>query len=547
MPMSNLPCVSSYRRHRPDGRYDAIVIGSGIGGLGAAALLAKYGRRRVLVLERHYTPGGYTHVFHRPGYEWDVGVHYRGDLAPGAGARRVFDAVTDGTLEWASLGDVYDRIVLGDRTYELRTGVANLRRHLHASFPREVAAIDRYFALVEQAVAASRNYFMAKALPAGVAAILGPVLRRPFLRLAARTTRSVLEELTADQQLIAVLTGQWGDFGLPPAQSSFGVHAMVANHYFNGAYYPVGGAGRIAAAIAPLIAAAGGAIFVNAEVAEIVVERGRATGVRMADDAVLEAPIIISDAGALSTFGRLLPAAVAERYRLLPNPQTCRPSIAHVCLYIGLKHTAEELGLPKANLWIYPDEQHERTFARMLAEPGSPQAAYISFPSAKDPDFTRRHPGRATIDVIALCPYESVARWTETRWKKRPEAYRAFKEHLTERLLALVYRQVPQIQGKVDTYELSTPLTTRHFANYAFGELYGLDHTPARFRERLLRPRTPLPGLFLTGQDIATCGVVGALMGAVLSASTVLRRDLLRRIMQSPRSQSESRMTAATA
>ncbi len=544
--MSDQPHVHSYRRHRPGEHYDAIVIGSGIGGLGAAALLAKYGRRRVLVLERHYTAGGYTHVFHRPGYEWDVGVHYLGELAPGAVARRVFDAVTDGSLEWASLGNVYDRIVLGDRSYALRAGIDNLRDDLHASFPREAAAIDRYFALVKQAVAASRNYFMAKALPAGVAAVLGPVLRRPFLRFAGRTTRSVLEELTADQQLIGVLTGQWGDFGLPPAQSSFAVHAMVAHHYFAGAYYPVGGAGRIAASIAPLIAAAGGAIFVNAEVAAIVVERGRATGVRMTDDTVMRAPVIISDAGALNTFDRLLPRAIAERHRMLPTPQTCRPSVAHVCLYIGLQHTAEELELPKANLWIYPDEQHERTFARMLADPGAPQAAYISFPSAKDPDFTRRHPGRATIDVIALCPYDSVARWETTRWKKRPDAYGAFKEKLAQQLLALVYRHVPQIEGKVDTYELSTPLTTRHFANYAGGELYGLDHIPARFRERLLRPRTPLPGLFLTGQDVATCGVVGALMGAVLSASAVMRRDLLRRIMQSARAHSQSTAAAAT-
>ena len=64
--------------------WDAIVVGSGIGGLAAAALLARHGKRRVLVLERHYTAGGFTHVFHRPGYEWDVGVHYVGDSSPGA-------------------------------------------------------------------------------------------------------------------------------------------------------------------------------------------------------------------------------------------------------------------------------------------------------------------------------------------------------------------------------------------------------------------------------------------------------------------------------
>jgi all-trans-retinol 13,14-reductase len=81
---------------------------------------------------------------------------------------------------------------------------------------------------------------MVKALPAPIAALAGPLLRRCFLRYADRTTRSVLEELTSDQKLIAVLTGQWADFGLPPAQSSFAIHAIVTNHYLEGAYYPWG-------------------------------------------------------------------------------------------------------------------------------------------------------------------------------------------------------------------------------------------------------------------------------------------------------------------
>ncbi|RMF72996.1 MAG: FAD-dependent oxidoreductase, partial [Acidobacteria bacterium] len=91
----------SYRQHGIDGRFDAIVIGSGIGGLSAAALLARHAGRRVLVLERHYTAGGFTHTFARPGYEWDVGVHYVGQTRPGTLLRRAFDAITDGSLEWA--------------------------------------------------------------------------------------------------------------------------------------------------------------------------------------------------------------------------------------------------------------------------------------------------------------------------------------------------------------------------------------------------------------------------------------------------------------
>jgi phytoene dehydrogenase-like protein len=115
--------------------WDAIVIGSGIGGLAAAALLARHGKRRVLVLERHYTAGGFTHVFHRPGYEWDVGVHYVGDTSPGCFLRRLFDDVTDGALDWADMGEIYDRVVMGGEVYDFPRGRAGLEAALGRHFP----------------------------------------------------------------------------------------------------------------------------------------------------------------------------------------------------------------------------------------------------------------------------------------------------------------------------------------------------------------------------------------------------------------------------
>lgn len=534
--MSTSPRLAEpYRADRAAGPWDAIVIGSGIGGLSAAALLSRFGAKRVLVLERHYTPGGFTHTFRRPGYEWDVGVHYLGELARGEMIGSVFDAISDGSLEWASIGEAYDRIVIGAETYEFRAGADNLRGDLKRHFPRETEAIDRYFAIVREVVAASYRYFMSKALPAPIAALAGSILRRPFMRYAKRTTRSVLEELTSDQRLIAVLTGQWGDYGLPPAESSFAIHAIVANHYFEGAYYPVGGAGRIFDAIAPVIAAAGGKVLINAEVSEIAIGNGRASGVKLSDGAVIRAPLVISDAGAVNTFERLLSREIAEKHGALLDRRALSPSVAHLCLYLGLQHTAEELGLPKGNIWIYPDERHERTYANALEDLDGPMPpVYISFPSAKDPDFSRRHPGRATIDVITLARWDGFARWADTRWKKRGDEYEAMKKRLAERLLEVVYRQLPQLQGKLDVCELSTPLTTSHFANYQSGEIYGLAHTPARFADPLLRPRTPIPGLFLTGQDVTSCGVAGALMGGVLCASAVMGRNLAGAIAKEP-------------
>ena len=88
-------------------------------------------------------------------------------------------------------------------------------------------------------------------------------------------------------------------------------------------------------------------------------------------------------------------------------------------------------------------------------------------------------------------------------------------------------RHLPGVRREMDYMEASTPLSTRHFAGYEHGEIYGLEHSPARFLNRGLRPRTPVPGLFLTGQDVASCGVAGAMVGGYLAASTILGRNLL--------------------
>jgi all-trans-retinol 13,14-reductase len=522
--------AQSYKRHPVTEPYDAIVIGSGIGGLACAALLAKHGGQKVLVLERHYTPGGYTHVFHRPDYDWDVGLHYLGGLEPGSAIRRVFDDICIRPIEWADMGEVYDRVIIDGDIYDLPKGRRNLRAMLLDRFPGQEAAIDGYFAAVHAAASASMSFQAAKTLPGPVAAVVGPLLQRRFRQWSDRTTGEVLAELTDDPRLIAVLTAQLGDYGLPPADSSFAMHALVASHYFRGGYYPVGGSGVIAESIIPVIEQAGGTILVGAEVAEIVLEGGRAVGVRMAaDDAVIRAPVVISDAGVATTFGRLVPHDAAQRAGLLDDLSEVGPSLAHLCLYLGFERTAEELELPKHNLWIYPGDDVEGAFRASRTDPQAPfPVLYVSFPSAKDPDFTRRHPGRATVEVIAPAPYEWFEPWADSRWKHRPEEYDEFKDSLATRMLEGLYEQLPHLRGKVAFQEISTPLSTAHFAGYERGELYGLEHTPARFAGDFLKPTTPIRGLYLTGQDIVTCGVAGAMFGGVLTATSLLRGPALR-------------------
>ena len=523
--------MASYKQLTLDARWDAIVIGSGIGGLTVAALLSKHAGKRVLVLERHYTAGGYTHGFHRPGYEWDVGVHYIGEVRHASSPVRVaFDHLTEGALHWSPMPDVYDRFNIGGRMYEFPAGVERFQEQLIAYFPADAAAIRDYVAAVNAARKSSGLYFAEKAMPGPVARVVGGLMRAPFLRWAGRTTLDVLQGLTKNQELIGLLTGQWGNYGLPPAQSSFGIHAIVAGHYLNGASYPVGGASRIHDTIRPVIERSGGQVVVGAEVTCLLMEKQRTIGVRMADGREFRADAVISDAGARNTFERLVPGPRAITEALARMPQ----SMAHLSLYVGLKHTAAELGLSGTNLWVHPTPDHDANLDRFTSDPTAPfPLLFFSFPSAKDPEFTSRHPGHATIEVVTIVPYAPFERWEDSRWRHREPDYDVFKASLAARLQAELERHVPAVAGRIDHAELSTPLSTRHFMNYARGEVYGVAATPARFLSRVLGPRTPIANLYLSGQDVSSLGVTGAMFGGALAASAVLGRNMVSRMTKS--------------
>jgi len=520
----------SYKHAKLADAWDAIVIGSGIGGLTAAAMLSLHGGKRVLVLERHYVAGGFTHAFHRPGYEWDVGVHYIGQVQDERFAvRQAFDHVTNGAVRWSAMPDVYDRVLIEGRAFDLVAGIERFREGMKQYFPREGRSIDKYIAAVRAANRLSGLYYAEKVIPASASAVAGVLLRAPFLRWARRTTREVLESITSNRELIGVLTAQWGDYGLPPSKSSFAIHATIAEHYFAGASYPIGGASTIAAAILPQIERGGGAVVTSAEVADITCSGGRATGVRMVDGREFRANIVVSDAGAANTFGRLLPGDTPVLEALRRDLRTLAPSTAHLTLYVGMHRTDEALGLTGTNLWIYPGFDHDANVERFARDPESPfPGMFISFPSSKDPDFSRRHPERSTIEVITLLPYDAFERWSDRRWQRRGPEYDLLKQHLAGRLRQELERHVPSVAGHIEHAELSTPVSTRHFTNYERGEIYGVAATPARYALRTLGARTPIRDLYLTGQDVATPGVAGALYGGVMSASVALGRNLIR-------------------
>ncbi len=527
--------VQSYKKsYQVADKYDTIIIGTGMGSLTVGAALAKEGKK-VLLLERHYTAGGFTHIFKRKGYEWDVGIHYIGDVQrPNSPIKKMFDYVSNKQLKWADMGEVYDCIMIGDKHYDLVKGVENFRKKMISYFPDEEEAIAKYINLVFAANKAMGKYYMTKALPNFVNSIAGGFLRRDYHKHTDKTTYEVLSALTRNEELIKVLTGQYGDYGLPPRQSSFAMHASVVRHYFSGGNFPIGGSSQIVKTIDPVITAAGGTILISAEVDEIIVENNKAKGVRMKDGKEFRANTVVSGIGIINTYEHLLSEELVKQHKLKAQLQKITPSVSHACLYLGLNGSPEALKLPKMNFWIYPgDADHDTSVARYLKNMDEPfPVVYISFPSAKDPDWSNRYPNRSTIDIITLVPWDAFAKWEGTKWMKRGEEYNALKDKITQRLLNVLFEKLPHLKGRIDHQELSTPLTTQHFINYQKGEIYGLDHTPDRFRQKFLKPRTPIKGLYLTGQDIVTAGVGAALLSGFLTASAMTGINFMKKIYE---------------
>jgi all-trans-retinol 13,14-reductase len=519
---------TSYKHGQLADTWDAIVIGSGMGGLTPAALLARAGKR-VLVLEQHANAGGCTHMFSRNGYEWDVGLHYVGEVHRNQTAlSKVFEDITGGRLEWAPMPEVYNRIAIGDKVYDVRAGVEPFKAQLKDYFPDDAKAIDQYVDLVMAANRTARGFFTERAFPVAQGATMFAQVAPEFFKFSDRTVTEVLTSLTPNRELHAVLTGNYGDIAVLPGQASFATHAMLQKHYLEGASYPVGGAKSIARSI-PVIEAAGGSVRVAARVEEILIRDGRAVGVRMADGRELFARAILSDAGVINTITKLLPREEAHRSGLLADMGEPTPSLPAMTLNVGIHQSTASLNLNPANIWVHPSNDINGNYQRYAAAPEDlpMPVCFLTFPSAKDPSWAQHHPDRTTLDLCGFTTWSLFEKFQDSKWYRRSDEYDALKQRLTDELLGQLFRFCPQLKGKIDHAELGTPLTINHFLGKEKGAFMGIAQTPARYRQRWLRAPSPFPGLYFTGQDIAGNGIGGAVIGGVCAASAVLGRPAI--------------------
>jgi all-trans-retinol 13,14-reductase len=261
--------------------WDAIVLGSGIAGLTAAAALSRQGRQ-VLVLEQHSVAGGLTQTFTRQDWTFATGVHYLSGVAPVAGPEGAFGRLlgwlSDRALAFADCGNPYDIVRLPGFEFGIGHPESAYQDALKKRFPAQHLAIDRWF---EEMAAARRSAFALLAMrgmPSWMAWGLRTLRGAELHRFAQRTLADALAPID-DPHLHAVLGARWGDYGAPPSTAPLLEHAMVTGAYNGGAFYPVGGPARFAEVLRSVIEAAGGELWLGAEVRQIGIVDGRVAGV----------------------------------------------------------------------------------------------------------------------------------------------------------------------------------------------------------------------------------------------------------------------------
>ncbi|MBI5283928.1 MAG: NAD(P)/FAD-dependent oxidoreductase [Chloroflexi bacterium] len=518
-------------------QWDAIVIGSGLGGLTAAAYLATNGQR-TLVLEQHWVAGGNAHVFRRRRmFEFDVGVHYIGDCAPGGAIPNVLRGVgLEGRVEFLEMDpDGFDTIVYPGLTFRVPKGWDRYRERLVAAFPDDETALHRcldvFEALLAEAASAQKSGAMND--PARL------VREAPtLLKWGARSVADLFDECSLGQKARAVILAESGAYAMAPSRTPVAVHAAFLDHYLRGAYYPKGGGQVLPGRLVDVVRANGGEVRTRARVERILIEEGRAAGVRLTTGEELRAPVVVSNADLKRTMLDLVGREhlSAETVRRI---ESYRMALPIFCVYLGLDIDLRER-MGNTNFWYSGTFDVEGTYQSCYAGklPESPPL-FITAATVKDPETGRiAPPGHSSLEIMTWVP----ADYDVWRVHEGPAAgekyhqdrdYRSNKDRLTDALIDAAEQVLPGIREHIVWKEAATPVTQERYTLSTDGTSYGIDLALDQVGPNRPAPATEIAGLYLTGASTTSGpGIVGSMRGGVGTASAVLGRDLAREVEQ---------------